>query len=44
MAKLSTCGVIGVSCNEYLKYALENRREWEKGGKNMIADGVEETK
>jgi hypothetical protein len=27
--KLETCGVFGVSSDEYLSYALENRHEWE---------------
>jgi hypothetical protein len=27
--KLKQCGVFGVSSDEYLNYALENRREWE---------------
>lgn len=26
--KLKECGVFGVSSDEYLNYALENRREW----------------
>ena len=31
--KLKDCGVFGVSSDEYLNYALENRREWSiKGG------------
>jgi hypothetical protein len=32
MAKLPKCGVMGVSCDEYLKYDIENRREWEEKG------------
>ena len=31
--KLKECGVFGVSSDEYLSYALENRREWEMKGK-----------
>jgi hypothetical protein len=31
--KLKECGVFGVAGNEYLGYALENRREWELKGK-----------
>ena len=31
--KLKECGVFGVSSDEYLQYALENRREWEIKGK-----------
>lgn len=30
--KLKECGVFGVAGNEYLSYALENRREWELKG------------
>jgi class 3 adenylate cyclase len=30
--KLEECGVFGVSSDEYLKYALENRAEWERNG------------
>ena len=30
--KLKDCGVFGVAGNEYLSYALENRREWELKG------------
>uniref|UniRef100_A0A7S2V7Z9 PDEase domain-containing protein n=1 Tax=Entomoneis paludosa TaxID=265537 RepID=A0A7S2V7Z9_9STRA len=35
--KLKECGVFGVSSDEYLNYALENRREWEKKGKEIVA-------
>lgn len=31
--KLKDCGVFGVAGNEYLSYALENRREWEMKGR-----------
>jgi hypothetical protein len=34
--KLSSCGVFGVSSDEYLNYALENRREWEKKGRDVV--------
>jgi hypothetical protein len=44
--KLKDCGVFGVSSDEYLKYALENRREWcakgEEAVKNMMAKYEEE--
>eukprot|EP00523_Entomoneis_sp_CCMP467_P019712 CAMPEP_0168820572 /NCGR_PEP_ID=MMETSP0726-20121227/8918_1 /TAXON_ID=265536 /ORGANISM="Amphiprora sp., Strain CCMP467" /LENGTH=1298 /DNA_ID=CAMNT_0008873087 /DNA_START=52 /DNA_END=3948 /DNA_ORIENTATION=- len=33
--KLRNCGVFGVSCDEYLTYALQNRVEWEKKGKDV---------
>jgi hypothetical protein len=34
--KLSECGVFGVSSDETLEYALENRREWELNGEEMV--------
>ena len=34
--KLKECGVFGVSSDEYLDYALANRREWEQKGKNIV--------
>ena len=45
--KLSECGVFGVSSDEYLNYALENRREWEKKGREVVQgylDRLEEKK
>jgi pyrroloquinoline quinone (PQQ) biosynthesis protein C len=33
--KLKECGVFGVSSAEYLNYALENRDEWERKGKDI---------
>jgi class 3 adenylate cyclase len=38
--KLETCGVFGVSSDEYLSYALENRREWEFKGENIVSGMV----
>lgn len=35
--KLKDCGVFGVSSDEYLNYALENRREWSKKGEQVVA-------
>jgi hypothetical protein len=35
--KLKDCGVFGVSSDEYLNYAVENRREWEKKGTKIVA-------
>lgn len=35
--KLKNCGVFGVSSDEYLTYALQNRVEWEKKGKDVCA-------
>merc|ERR1711935_779735 len=35
--KLAECGVFGVSSDEYLNYAINNRNEWEKKGKDVVA-------
>lgn len=34
--KLFTCGVFGVSSNEFLNYAMINRNEWEQKGEAMV--------
>jgi class 3 adenylate cyclase len=34
--KLNECGVYGASSDEYLEYALENRREWEVRGQEVV--------
>jgi hypothetical protein len=34
--KLKDCGVFGVSSDEYLQYALNNRREWERKGREVL--------
>lgn len=34
--KLNKCGVFGASYDEFLTYALENRREWEEKGKEIV--------
>ena len=34
--KLFTCGVFGVSSDEFLNYATINRKEWEKKGEHMV--------
>lgn len=39
--KLKECGVFGVSCDEYLNYALENRREWAMKGESVVASYIE---
>ena len=39
--KLSDCGVFGVSSDEYLNYALRNRKEWEQRGHAIVAEMVE---
>jgi hypothetical protein len=38
--KLKDCGVFGVSSDEYLNYAQENRKEWEERGKEVVASRV----
>merc|ERR1719343_1070917 len=38
--KLSECGVFGVSSDEYLNYAIMNRNEWEKKGRDVVAGYV----
>jgi 3'5'-cyclic nucleotide phosphodiesterase len=40
--KLKTCGVFGVSCDELLNYAIENRAEWAAKGQQIVAEYVEE--
>jgi len=34
--KLKECGVFGVSSDEYLNYALQNRAEWEIKGEDVV--------
>ena len=36
--KLETCGVFGVSSDEYLNYAEANRREWEAKGEEIVEE------
>ena len=36
--KLKECGVFGVSSDEYLTYATQNRREWETKGQEVVAE------
>ena len=33
--KLKECGVFGVSSDEYLSYAMQNRKEWEEKGRQV---------
>ena len=35
--KLKECGVFGVSSDEYLGYALQNRAQWERLGPQLVA-------
>lgn len=39
--KLKECGVFGVSSDEYLNYALQNRRRWELEGHAVTAQIIE---
>jgi hypothetical protein len=34
--KLKSCGVFGVSSDEYLTYARQNRAEWEEKGEDLV--------
>lgn len=36
--KLDDCGVFGVSSDEYLNYAVQNRMEWEKRGQDIVEE------
>jgi hypothetical protein len=36
--KLAECGVFGKSSDEYLNYALSNRREWEARGEEVVEE------
>lgn len=39
--KLKDCGVFGISCDEYLTYALKNRAEWDARGKEIVGEMLE---
>jgi len=39
--KLKDCGVFGVFSEEYLNYALTNRKEWESRGREVVDEMVE---
>lgn len=38
--KLKECGVFGVSSEEYLNYAVRNRSEWERRGREIVAEMI----
>jgi hypothetical protein len=40
--KLKECGVFGVSCDEYLNYAIKNRQEWEARGEEIVSEMIEQ--
>ncbi|KAL7569745.1 hypothetical protein ACA910_005691 [Epithemia clementina (nom. ined.)] len=37
---LKKCGVFGVSSDEYLNYALQNRQEWEDRGREVVEEMI----
>jgi hypothetical protein len=39
--KLKSCGVFGVSSEEYLQYAMQNRMEWSLRGKDIVEEYLE---
>jgi class 3 adenylate cyclase len=39
--KLKECGVFGVSSDEYLNYAMRNRKEWEDRGQEIVREMAE---
>lgn len=42
--KLKDCGVFGVNSDEYLNYALTNRREWASRGLEVVEEYKEAIK
>jgi len=38
--KLESCGVFGVSSDEYFAYAMKNREEWELHGQDQVRDYI----
>jgi len=42
--KLKDCGVFGVSSDEFLSYALQNRNEWEERGQGIVSEMMQELK
>ena len=42
--KLKECGCFGVSSDEYLNYAMANRKEWEIKGKQIVTQYLEDYK
>jgi 3'5'-cyclic nucleotide phosphodiesterase len=39
--KLRECNVFGVSCDEFLHYATDNRMEWEDNGREIVHEAAE---
>jgi len=42
--KLKDCGVFGVSSDEYLQYAVQNRKEWDLKGQELVAEMIQSFK
>ena len=42
--KLKDCGVFGVSSDEYLNYAMQNRNEWKDRGQEIVLEMIEKVK
>jgi len=42
--RLKDCGVFGVSGDEFLNYAQMNREEWNRTGKDVIAEMIKSLK
>jgi hypothetical protein len=42
--KLKDCGVFGVSSDEYLNYAMQNRNEWKDRGQEIVLEMMEKVK
>lgn len=42
--KLKECGVFGVSSDEYLQYAQQNRQEWVQKGQQVVSELIESVK
>jgi len=40
--KLRECEVFGVSCDEFLNFANENRKEWAEKGRDLVAQMVQD--
>ena len=38
--KLKECGIFGVSSDEYLSYAQQNRKEWEERGRGLVKEMI----
>jgi hypothetical protein len=39
--KLKMWDVLGLTCDEFLGYARENRLEWERSGRDIVRELVE---